>query len=60
MQAGWFQIAGSQSKMGFWEPMMHNIEGNSVWIKLVQKKFNLALAPGFARERLICFKIDER
>ena len=48
-------MADSQSKIGFWEVMMHNIEGNSVWVKLVPKKkthffSNLALAPGFSGE----------
>ena len=27
-------MAASQSKLRFWEPMIHDIEGNSVWIKL--------------------------
>ena len=30
-------MAGLQYKTGFWESMVHNIEGNSVWSKLVPK-----------------------
>ena len=42
-------MVGSQSKMGFWEPMMQNIEGNSVWISWYHEPnfLGLALALGF-------------